>query len=216
MKSITIPMVLMILLASYSLSAQTKIGFTAGASFANVTVKSEGISASPKSRTGITGGLFVECPLSANFSFQPALNFVQKGYKVKDETGTETVNFNYLELPLNFVYNTKKNEGFFIGAGPSIAYGISGKDKLDFTDPGMPDQDLKIKYGSGMDRIKEFDFGVNAVAGYKFKGGFMISGNYTLGLNKINNDDGSGNDGTIKNRYFAIKIGYVFGGTKHK
>ena len=107
MKSITTPMVLMILLTSYSLSAQTKIGFTAGASFANVTVKSQGVSASPKLKAGITAGLFVDCLLSANFSFQPALNFVQKGYIVKDETGTEKVNFNYLEVPLNFVYNTK-------------------------------------------------------------------------------------------------------------
>ena len=45
----------------------------------------------------------------------------------------------------------------------------------------------------------------------------MISGNYNLGLNKINNDDdGSGNNGTIKNKYFAIKIGYLFDGSKHK
>ena len=62
MKSNTIPIVLMILLTSHSLSAQTtKIGFIAGASFANVTVKAEGISVSPKLKTGITAGLFVDC-----------------------------------------------------------------------------------------------------------------------------------------------------------
>jgi len=217
MKSTTALPVLMILLTSYSLSAQTtKIGLTAGASFANVTVKSGGISASPKSRAGITPGLLVDCPLSANFSFQPALNFVQKGYIAKDETGSEKVNFNYLEVPVDFVYNSKKDEGFFIGAGPSIAYGISGKDKFDYSDPAIPNDEIKIKFGSGMDKIKTLDFGVNALAGYKFKGGFMISGNYTLGLNKINNDDDSGNNGTIKNKYFAIKIGYLFDGPKHK
>jgi Outer membrane protein beta-barrel domain len=216
MKSITFLMVLMILLTSHSLTAQTKIGFTAGAAFANVTVKSQGISASPKLKAGITAGIFADAPLSANFSFQPALNFVQKGYIVKDETGTETVNFNYLEVPLNFVYNTKRSEGFFIGAGPSIAYGISGKDKFEYSGTGMPDFNEKIKFGSGVEEVKTLDFGANAVAGYKFKGGFMISGNYTLGLNKINNDDGSGNDGTIKNKYFAIKLGYMFSGTKQK
>jgi outer membrane immunogenic protein len=129
MKSITTLMTLMILLTAFSLSAQTTIGFTAGASFANVTVKSGFISASPKSKTGITAGIIINAPLGSNFSFQPAVNFLQKGYKVKDETGTETVNFYYLEVPLNFVYSTKKNEGFFIGAGPSISYGISGKVK---------------------------------------------------------------------------------------
>lgn len=216
MKSTTTLMVLMIFLTSHSLSAQTKIGFTAGASFANVTVKSEGISASPKMKAGITAGIFADAPLSANFSFQPALNFVQKGYIVKDETGTEKITFNYFEIPLNFVYNTHRNEGFFIGAGPSIGYGISGEDKFDYSGTGLPDYNEKIKFGPGEEEVKPLDFGANAVAGYKFKGGLMISGNYTLGLNKINNDAGSGNDGTIKNKYFAIRLGYVFAGTKQK
>jgi len=214
MKSITTLMTLMILLTAFSLSAQTAIGFTAGASFANVTIKSGGVSASPKSKTGITAGIVIDVSLGSNFNFQPALNFLQKGYKIKDETAKETVNFNYLEVPLNFVYSTKRNEGFFVGAGPSIAYGISGKDK--FTASGMPDENQKIKFGSGADEVKAFDFGVNAVAGYRMAGGFMISGNYNLGLNKINNDDGSGDIGTIKNKYFSIRIGYMFGGNKHK
>ena len=214
MKSITTFMTLMILLTAFSLSAQTTIGITAGASFANVTIKSGFISASPKSKTGITAGIVMDAPLGTNFNFQPALNFVQKGYKVKDETSKETVNFNYLEVPLNFVYSTQKNEGFFIGAGPSIAYGISGKDK--FTADGMPDDNQKVKFGSGVDEVKAFDFGVNAIAGYKMKGGFMIAANYNLGLTKINNDDGSGDAGTIKNNYFSLKIGYMFGGNKHK
>jgi hypothetical protein len=214
MKSITTLMTLMILLTAFSSSAQTSIGFTAGASFASVTVKSGGLSASPKSKTGITAGIVIDAPLGTNFNFQPALNFVQKGYKIEDETAKETVNFNYLEVPLNFVYSTKRNEGFFIGAGPSIAYGISGMDK--FTASGMPDDNEKIKFGSGADEVKTFEFGANAVAGYRMAGGSMISGNYNLGLSKINNDDGSGDAGTIKNKYFSIKIGYCFSGHGHK
>ncbi len=214
MKSISLLMTLMILLTVFSLSAQTNVGISAGASFSNVTVKAGGVSASPKSKTGITVGIAIDAPLSSNFSFQPALNFIQKGYKVKDETSKETVNINYLEVPLNFVYSTQKNEGFFIGAGPSIAYGISGKDK--FTADGMPDDNQKIKFGSSGDEVKALDFGVNALAGYKMKGGFMISANYNLGLSKINNDDGSDDAGTIKNKYFSIKIGYWFGGHVHK
>ncbi|MGZ6519723.1 MAG: porin family protein [Bacteroidia bacterium] len=216
MKSISTLMTLMILLTAFSLSAQTTIGVTAGASFANVTIKSGFISASPKSKTGITAGIVIDAPLSTNFNFQPALNFVQKGYKIKDDVGTETVNFNYLEVPLNFVYTTERNEGFFIGAGPSVSYGLSGKDKIKYSGGSMPDDNQKIKFGSGADQVKAFDFGANAVAGYKFNGGFMVSGNYNLGLTKINNDDGSGDAGAIKNKYFSIKIGYMFGGNKHK
>jgi len=214
MKSVPILMTLMILLTAFGLSAQTIIGINAGASFSNVTIKSGFISASPKSKTGITLGIAVDAPLSSNFSFQPALNFVQKGYRIKDETGKETVNFDYLEVPLNFVYYTQKNEGFFIGAGPSIAYGLSGMDK--YTATGMPDDNQKIKFGTGPDEVKTIEFGLNGLAGYKLKGGFMISGNYNLGLSKINNDDGSGDAGTIKNKYFSIKIGYFLNRRRHK
>jgi hypothetical protein len=216
MKSATTLLMLMILLTSHSLSAQTTIGFTAGSSFANVTVKSQGISASPKTKAGITIGFFADAPISANFSFQPALNFVQKGYSVKDEAVTEKVTINYFEVPLNFIYNAKRNEGFFIGAGPSISYGISGNDKFEYSGTGMPDDNEKIKFGSGEGEVKPLDFGANVLAGYKLEGGFMISGNYNLGLNKINNDDGSGEGGTIKNRYFSVKIGYMFSGNKRK
>ncbi len=215
MKSITIVMTLMILLTAFSLSAQTSIGLTAGATFANVTIKASGIAVSPNLKTGITAGIMIDASLGKNFNFQPALNFVQKGYKIKDNGSSETVNFNYLEVPLNFVYSTQKEEGFFIGAGPSIAYGISGMDKL--KQEGMPDDNEKIKFGSSADEVKPFDFGANAVVGYRLKGGFIVSGNYNLGLSKINNDDGSGDEsGTIKNKYFSIKIGYMFGGNKHR
>jgi len=44
----------------------------------------------------------------------------------------------------------------------------------------------------------------------------LPAANYNLGLSKINNDDGSGDGGTIKNKYFSIKIGYFFGGHAHK
>jgi Outer membrane protein beta-barrel domain len=214
MKSISLLMTLMILLTAFSLTAQTSIGISAGPSFANVTIKSGFISASPKSKTGIAVGIAIDAPMATNFSFQPALNFIQKGYKIKDDAGTETVNFNYIEVPLNFVYSVKKNEGFFVGAGPSIAYGMSGMDK--FKANGMPDDNEKIKFGSAADEVKAFEFGVNALAGYRTRGGFMLSGNYNLGLSNINNDDGSGDAGTIKNKYFSIKIGYFFGGHAHK
>ena len=212
MKTTTTLLVLMILLTSHSLTAQTKIGLTGGVTFANVTAKLQGISISPKMKTGFTAGLFTDFPLSANFSFQPALNFVQKGYSSKDETMTDKVSYSYAEVPLNFVYN---NKGFFIGAGPSMAFGLSGKEK--FVDKEDPSQsgDTKLKFGSGDEEAKRFEFGANVLTGYKFVGGFMVSANYNLGLNNIQN--GNSNEvGTIKNRYFAIKIGYIFSGAKKK
>ncbi|KAA9039577.1 PorT family protein [Ginsengibacter hankyongi] len=218
MKSISLLMTLMILLTASLLSAQTKVGIQAGASFANVTIKAAGISISPKLKTGITAGLFLDVPLSENFGFQPALNFVQKGYEIKDGTVKDHVNLNYIEVPLNFVYNAGKSHGFFIGAGPSIALGLSGRDK--YTDSDFPDDNSndKVKFGSDTDELKQMDLGANAMAGYKSAGGFIISANYNLGFTDISNGDQTNPDeqGTIKNKYFSIRISFMFGGNKHK
>ena len=73
----------------------------------------------------------------------------------------------------------------------------------------------KIKFGSGDDEVKRFEFGANALAGYRLPGGFIVSANYYLGLNNIQN--GNANDlGAVKNKYFAFKIGYVLNGIKKK
>ena len=207
MKSITTLLMLMILLTSHSLSAQTKIGLTAGASFANLKAKAESISITSDLKPGITAGLFIDVPLSSNFSFQPALNFVQKGGSFKDDFETGKTTLNYLEVPLNFIYNTGTAEGFFIGAGPAMAYGFSGKEK-------SGSEATKIKFGSGDEELKAFEFSANAIAGYRFAKGFMISANYNLGLTSLANADSE--DGTLKNSYFAIKIGCLFNQSKSK
>jgi hypothetical protein len=140
---------------------------------------------------------------------------VQKGSKSSDETYSDKLNYNYLEIPLNFVYS---NSGFFVGAGPSISCGLSGKEKIvDKQDPSQS-ENIKVVFGSNEDEAKRFEFGANILTGYKFVGGFMVSANYNLGLSNVSNVANSGvnEEGTVKNRYFAVKIGYVFGGTKKK
>ena len=207
----TIVLMLMILLASVSLSAQ-KIGLTGGVAFANVTAKLEGVSVSAKMKPGFTMGVFTDIPVSSNFSFQPALNFVQKGSKSGDETYKDKLNYNYLEVPLNFIYN---NSGFFIGAGPSTSFGISGKEEfIDKQDPANS-ENTKVKFGSAEEEVKRCEFGANVLTGYQTAGGFMFSVNYNLGLNNIANGNAI-EGGTIKNKYFALKIGYILNGGKRK
>jgi hypothetical protein len=215
MKSNSLLMTAMILLLSFTSKAQTSLGIMAGASFANVKISSGGFSASPKMKMGLTAGLMLDAPLSKDFHFQPGLNFVQKGYKAKDDLSKETFTINYLELPLNFVYYSN---GFFAGAGPYVAYGTSGTDKTEYTDGSTPDDKEKIKFGSGEEEVKSMDLGANFTAGYKTKSGFLITANYTLGLSNIGNTgaDGSAVKETIKNNCFGIKVGYMFGGSHKK
>jgi hypothetical protein len=130
---------------------------------------------------------------------------VQKGASVSSDGDKATVKLNYLEMPLNFVYNApEKNGHFYAGAGPSLAYGISAKTKTN----GVEE---KGHFGSGPDDVaKPFEMGANVLAGYQFAGGLNITVNYNRGLNNISSD------GSTKehNYYIGLRIGYMLSGKK--
>ena len=199
-----------ILLINYVSAQKAVIGLTAGATFASYKVASQSLSMTSKMRVGFTAGLVSTVPIGKNFSFMPQLDFVQKGGKLNDEGATDKVTLNYIELPLNFVFNAHTSTGiFFIGAGPSLGIGLSGKDKWnDGTESGSD----KLKFGSGDDAdLKSFEAGVNVIAGYQFKSGFFVAANYNSALNNIAPDDPEF-DTKYHNRYFGIRIGCMFGG----
>jgi len=191
----------------------SRIGFTAGTSFANYNSKLDEGSDNGHSVTGITAGTFVDIPISKNFSFQPAVNFVQKGTKEEFSEGdfkeTMKVTVNCIEVPLNFLYNSAGNKGnFFIGAGPSLTFSLSGKVTVD---NGSNSQSAKLEFGSGEDAdLKGFDFGANFTTGYCFKNGLLLSANYHAGLTNL--IPGGSDNGTVKSHYFGIKLGYLLKG----
>jgi Outer membrane protein beta-barrel domain len=121
---------------------------------------------------------------------------------------------NYVEVPLNFVFNANSPAGkFFAGAGPCFSLGVSGKDKMT---PGGQTATQDVKFGSGEeDDIKAFEAGVNFLAGYQFKGDFQVAANYNAGLSNLaDNDPQEPVKAKYHNRYFGIRIGYMFTGKK--
>jgi hypothetical protein len=90
-----------------------------------------------KTKTGFTGGLYVDCPMAQGVMFRPGLSYTVKGgsftYVVENwnwwegETGTYTVNedfeLNYVEMPLLLVFIPEYGKvkpsllaGFTVGA----------------------------------------------------------------------------------------------------
>ena len=195
----------------------TRIGFTAGTAIANYVAKVGGETDKAKSTVGITAGIVVEIPIAKNFSFEPAINFVQKGTKDEQSSGglTEKVklSINCIELPLNFIFNARGYNGnFFIGAGPSLAFAISGKWKLD---DGTTTATQSLKFGNGdNDDLKRFDLGANFITGYNFNKGLQFSVNYNAGLSNL--IPGGSTDGKLKSHYFGIKLGYFLKGSDKK
>ncbi len=193
----------------------SRVGFTAGTVFSNYTVKFDGETENGNSITGLTAGILADIPLAKHFSFQPAVNFVQKG--TKDEqtfmgvTEKAKLTANSIEVPLNFIYNSAGNTGtFFIGAGPSFAFGISGKAKYD---DGTTSVSEDLNFGNDEeDDMKGLDIGANILTGYRFPNGLFIAANYNAGLNNLL--PGDTEDASLKSHYIGIKLGWLLKGKR--
>lgn len=205
---------LLLLIAVFTIvktqAQKIRIGFTTGVAVANYKSKVDGNTESGNAKVGFTAGVLADIPVGNHLSFQPALNFVQKGTKDEQTYGGVTekikLNINCIELPLNFLYNSRGKKGnFFVGAGPSLAFALSGKAKYD---DGTNKLSEKIKFGSGdEDFMKAVDLGANFIAGYAIQNGISFCLNYNAGLNNLF-PHGSA-DGSLRSNYFGVRLGYM-------
>jgi opacity protein-like surface antigen len=204
---------------SLAASAQTNkpvtFGIKAGIAFPSMTISSGSASVSFDSKTSFYVGGIADIAVSDVISIQPGLTFINKGTKLngssidfeEDEFGTTeeaTLNFKYLELPVNVVANFKLGGSgkLFIGAGPYFAYALSANGKI-----GSVKED--IKFGETESEFKRSDFGLNFLAGYQLVNGFNIHAGYGLGLSSIVDQDIS-EDITFKNKVFSVGVGFSF------
>ena len=190
-------------------SQKARIGFTAGSSLANYKFKEGDEDQSGNSKAGFTAGLIVNIPAGKNFMIQTGAHWVQKGTKDEQDNGSggtdkASLTTNSIEIPVNFLYTS--NGGFFIGAGPSASFAVSGKAKFN-------DLSADLHFGnSNDDDIKGFDFGANVVTGYQSPGGFLVAANFNQGFSNL--VPGDAGTSSMKSHYFGIRLGYVLKGKK--
>jgi Outer membrane protein beta-barrel domain len=209
--------------------AQVKFGAHAGINAASFTSKfksgTQTVTEKSKSKAGFTIGAVAEISITDAVVFRPELNFTQKGGKVKETvsgvTDESTLSTNYLELPLNVIYKFEAGAGnVFVGAGPSIGFGLSGKAKFKESGTGIPTVegsqsvkfDGKDNANDGKAHLKSLDFGANFLAGYQMSNNIFFKASYSLGLSNIDPDK----DNTTKNKGFGFTVGYMFGGSNSK
>lgn len=172
-----------------------------------------------KTYTSFVFGGFADIPVSELLSIQPGLSISGKGNLIEyqDTNMGFTTNYKnqislmYIEMPINAILNFG---GFYVGAGPYIAYAIAGKTNTEvlvngavvplFTEP-----ERNVKFGSAnTDDINPFDFGANILAGYRLKNGFNVGLNYGLGIG--NNVSEGQNDRKASNRVASVLVGFSF------
>lgn len=218
-------LVLLALFGTLSTYAQVSFGVKAGFNSASIS----GGEGAKRLAAWHAGGI-ADISLAENFSLQPQLLVSVKGAKTEgyempspvpgvdpiSVPGTK-ISLTYLEVPVNFLYKHEAGAGsIFVGAGPYVGFGLTGKVKADVD--GAEDVDIKFDGKKAEDlegeteeavHLKRLDAGANFLAGYELKNGLLFSVNYSLGLTKISPDGGDG-----KNGYFGISVGYLFGKKK--
>jgi hypothetical protein len=201
-------LIILLILASSNLNAQTRFGIKGGVNLAKMSLKSSGLSFDPKSVIGFHAGLISEISISDNLKVQPGVLFSTKGSKYEisflEETFETTISPGVVEVPINLLYYFGSGSTrFSIFGGPYVAYGFMGKTEIEGTSED-------IKFGTtDEDDMNPLDYGVNIGAGVNL-GSFLISAQYGIGLANLAPD--TSGDVEMKNTVIGISVGFLFGG----
>jgi hypothetical protein len=215
--------------ATISVNAQTTTRIQAGINLANITVTDNGRVDDANMLASFQAGVVSDMHLSGALYFQPGVIFSGKGSKVQRGTqGTngyfrQTFNPFYIEIPANLVVKAPvgTSSHFFVGAGPYLGVGVSGKTKTEGQTilGGQYKVENDIKYsnddpttlneeeGTGFGIVKRFDYGLNGTAGIEGKS-IVLGVNYGLGLAKLQSGSNSSENNNNKNRVFSIVLGF--------
>ena len=219
--------------------AQVKFGVKAGLNFANIAENYQDSQDESKTKlnTGFHLGVIATQELSEVIDFTTGLIYSQKGAAFDLEDGLpsgvsidgyDRLTISYLEIPMTFEYKTGAVR---IMAGPYVAFGISGKNKWDYTvssggssvDESGEFTDIKFKNTVGESEASDdneyfraLDLGLNIGLGYEINN-LVISANYGLGFSNLIPDvDISGvefdaGDFKTSNRVISVGATYYFG-----
>jgi len=197
-----------------------------GVNFANLSITNDGDIDEAKILTSFQVGFSGDLKIAPFLSFQPGILFTGKGSKTQSGETTDatyyraTSNPYYVEIPANFVFKTPTGPiKFFAGAGPYIAVGVAGKNKVEGKFLGTSfssekaiewsnDDPSTFDYeeGSGYGILKRFDYGFNGLAGIETTN-IVLSFNYGLGLAKLQSGRNSSADDKNKHRVLSLTLG---------
>ncbi|PSL30911.1 outer membrane beta-barrel protein [Chitinophaga ginsengisoli] len=174
--------------------------------------------------TGWRTGFVADQHLWKDFYLQPQLIFNQKSYNYSTIANVNDAHYKYkrhllyLELQAHLLYKPKIGNGrLFLGAGPYIGRGISGRERVEGYDQDGRFSSLGydiIKYKKpppfnrdydeeNVTYMKPYDVGINLLAGYELKNGLFFNVIYSLGTNNTSYDATRSYNG-----YLGLTVGY--------
>jgi len=176
------------------------------------------------SRSGFQLGIIVEVPIGhSGLFFQPGLTYITKGRKYNKNNDSlaalatdtvynkQTLNLNYVEIPLNLTYkiplSADHRNSFFVSAGPYFSFIYSGsnikQESLTASTHKYSSESDPVTIGKGADTYKTFDIGVNGRAGFEL-GKVMLSAYFSQGLTSFYNAPYTG---SFHNQVIGASVG---------
>jgi hypothetical protein len=150
-----------------------------------------------KSANGIQAGASLQAGITPGFSLVTELYFMRIGGKLKANnplsSSESRLRLNTIELPILARFHFGK---FYMNAGPSIAYNLSGDNK-------MNDASTKLSFTNSTEGFKRFDAGVQMGGGLEFpfkQKRIALDIRYNYGLTNISYDK------DIHNRAVMISV----------
>jgi hypothetical protein len=221
---ISIALFCSLLMAANVSQAQITLGFRAGVNLSDYRFSFGSGTGIPDPNTTkiplLNLGIPVEIGLSKLFAVQAELNFIQKGFKVRNEIVIQTTStvsdnqltVNWIELPIlakvKFGDPQDFSGGIFIG--PSFGFGISGNTSVTTTttQSGKSTTTTDNKTLSFKDdKHSQFDFGLNFGGDVQYKSVFLDL-RYQLGLTNMITEASASSDISAKTRGISITLGY--------
>jgi hypothetical protein len=131
--------VLLLAVVCYSSAQESSLFLKGGLNIANVSITSDGRVNNANALASFQVGFLADLPVAKYVSIQPSLLFTGKGAKVQSGEPSDanyykaTSNPYYIESPVNLIFKVPlgaPNTNLFFGAGPYIAIGVAGKNKV--------------------------------------------------------------------------------------
>ncbi|TMI74589.1 MAG: PorT family protein [Bacteroidetes bacterium] len=210
-----------ILIVNFVSAQNTRLGFTAGPVASTMFQKVSGKKHMYDFGYAFTAGALLDVPMQKHGSFQPGINYIMKNSKdtYTDPTTNKQVlakySLTYIEVPINVVFRIPAGSSgnVLLGGGVAPAMAIKGKTTNEIDNTITKDQGLNFG-DETKDDFGQYDFGINAIAGYEFNNGFFIQLNYNHGINRL--FVGGDPEDKLYNRYFALRLGYLISCKKKK
>lgn len=209
-----------------AINAQTSAIIKGGVNLANVSNDVDGGIDDAKTLTSFQVGVLADIQLLPILYLQPGVLFTGKGTKTQSGDLDDATYYRaetnpyYIEVPVNVVLKTPgQNARFFVGAGPYVAIGVAGKNKVNGSFLGSSfSSESKIEWsnddptttdieeGAGFGIMRRFDYGLNGMVGVETRN-LVLSANYGHGLAKLQSGTDSDENNINKHRVFSFTLG---------